>query len=203
MTTAREPMADTSGHTPRRQGVAAGTSIAAAVLLLDCRRAVGTGRYRRGSRGRTVRRRRRLRLRIRCHHLGLDRYRAGAAPIISAFGLMTGTSWGRGLADRYRRAVHPREFPVAARLPVVVDPDHRPQYRGDRRSPPGGRKPDVDVRGTPVARPPGDPAYWPAPLPRAGRARRVTRFVVRRRCSPGADDEVGPVRGLTWPKSAQ
>ncbi|MGW1741930.1 DUF7144 family membrane protein [Nocardia sp. NPDC001965] len=98
MTTAREPMAGTSGHTPRRQGVAAGTSIAAAILLLT----VGVLSVLEGIAA--VAEDELFVVGVNYTYefdittWGWIHIVLGAVLIISAFGLMTGTAWGRGLA---------------------------------------------------------------------------------------------------------
>ncbi|MGW5386712.1 DUF7144 family membrane protein [Nocardia sp. NPDC003963] len=99
MTTAPDPAAGTSGgRAPLRQGVAAGTSIAAAILLLT----VGVLSVLEGISAVAE---------DELFVVGIDYvYRfdvttwgwihiaIGAVLIISALGLLTGTSWGRGLA---------------------------------------------------------------------------------------------------------
>ena len=99
MTTAPEPMASTSGgNTPLRQGVAAGTSIAAAILLLT----VGVLSVLEGIAAVAN---------DELFVVGVDyvyefdittwgwiHIVLGALLIVSALGLMTGTSWGRGVA---------------------------------------------------------------------------------------------------------
>lgn len=99
MTTAPEPMASTSGgNAPLRQGVAAGTSIAAAILLLT----VGVLSVLEGIAAVAN---------DELFVVGVDyvyefdittwgwiHIVLGALLIVSALGLMTGTSWGRGVA---------------------------------------------------------------------------------------------------------
>ncbi|WP_327147265.1 DUF7144 family membrane protein [Nocardia sp. NBC_01329] len=99
MTTAPEPMASTSrGRAPVRQGVAAGTSIAAAILLLT----VGVLSVLEGIAAVAE---------DELFVVGVDyvyefdittwgwiHIVLGALLIVSALGLMTGTSWGRGVA---------------------------------------------------------------------------------------------------------
>ncbi|WP_328393102.1 DUF7144 family membrane protein [Nocardia sp. NBC_00416] len=98
MTTAREPMTSSSGHAPLRQGVAAGTSIAAAILLLT----VGVLSVLEGIAAVAE---------DELFVVGVDyvyefdvttwgwiHIVLGALLILAAIGLMTGTGWGRVFA---------------------------------------------------------------------------------------------------------
>ncbi|MFI2228526.1 DUF7144 family membrane protein [Nocardia testacea] len=98
MTTAREPMASTSGRSPVRQGVAAGTSIAAAILLLT----VGALSVLEGIAA--VAEDELFVVGVNYTYefdittWGWIHLVLGIVLIISALGLLTGTAWGRGLA---------------------------------------------------------------------------------------------------------